>query len=75
MRQTNLSGGEVMSDSTVSPVKQKQGERRVEHPNAIPADSVFFNKIVPGLLLALAVLTVIFVIIAAGVFLGLIPWL
>ena len=62
-----------MNDSS-PPAKQGPNKRRVEHPNAIPTDSVFFNKVVPILLLVLAVLTGIFVLVAAGVLLGFVPW-
>lgn len=59
------------SDPRAEPGREK---RRVEHPEAIPPDSVFFDKVVPALLLVLAVLTGVFVLVAAGILLGLIPW-
>jgi len=38
----------------------------------MPADSEFYNKLVPIILIALAVLTVVLILFAAGVLLGLI---
>ena len=40
----------------------------------IPPNSVFFEKIIPALLIGMAILTVIFVLIALGVLLGLVPY-
>jgi hypothetical protein len=39
----------------------------------MPADSTFFNKIVPIILVAIAAFTAIVVVLAVGVLLGLIP--
>jgi hypothetical protein len=39
--------------------------------NKMPEDSVFYDKLVPILLITLAVIMVLLIIIAAGVFLGL----
>lgn len=63
-----------MSKSIDPPAEPEREKRRVEHPEAIPSDSVFFEKVVPALLLVLAVLTGAFVLVAAGILLGLIPW-
>lgn len=40
----------------------------------IPAGSFFYNKLVPILLIGMAILTVLFILIAAGVLLGLVPY-
>ncbi|MFQ5613096.1 MAG: hypothetical protein ACE5H9_13285 [Anaerolineae bacterium] len=64
-----------MPDSTTPPEKQRSEKPRPEHPEAIPTDSVFFNKVVPALLVILAVLTGAAIIIAAGILTGIIPWL
>ena len=40
----------------------------------MPTDSVFYEKIIPVLLIVMAVLTVAFVLFAAGVLLGFIPF-
>ncbi len=40
----------------------------------IPADSVFYSKVIPAILLALALATVVFILIAAGVLLGWVPF-
>ena len=40
----------------------------------MPAHSTFYDKVVPLLLLGMAVLTVVFIAIAAGVLLGLVPY-
>lgn len=40
----------------------------------MPANSVLYEKIVPALLLVMAVLTVAFIVIAAGILLGFIPF-
>ena len=39
-----------------------------------PENSVFYDKIIPILLIAMAVLTVAFIVIAAGVLLGFVPY-
>ncbi len=40
----------------------------------MPEGSVFYEKVVPVLLIGMAVLTVIFVLFAAGILLGFIPF-
>ena len=40
--------------------------------NRMPADSVFYDKLVPILLITLGIIMVLIVIIAAGILLGLI---
>lgn len=39
-----------------------------------PADSPFYNKIIPVLLIGMAMITVLFILLAAGVLLGLVPY-
>jgi len=40
----------------------------------MPAQSIFYEKIVPLLLAGMAILTVVFIVIAAGILLGFIPY-
>ncbi len=40
----------------------------------MPENSIFYEKIVPALLLALGLLTAALILIAAGVLLGLVPF-
>ncbi len=40
----------------------------------MPANSVFYDKVVPILIAVLAVATVVFIVIAAGVLLGFVPF-
>ena len=49
--------------------------RRVQPgQNRIPAGSVFYNRIIPIVIAGLAVCTIVFVLIAAGVLLGVVPF-
>ncbi len=64
-----------MAQLANAPEKQTQTNRPKEHPNAIPSDSLFYSKLVPGLLLILALLTGLFMIISAGIVLGFISWI
>jgi hypothetical protein len=48
---------------------------RVPRPKAhIPAQSVFYDKVIPALLIGMALATAIFIVIAAGVLLGFVPF-
>jgi hypothetical protein len=40
----------------------------------IPAGSFFYNKVVPVLLIGMAVLTVAFIVVALGILLGFVPF-
>lgn len=40
----------------------------------MPANSVFFDKVIPILLIGMAILTAAFILIAAGVLLGVVPY-
>jgi hypothetical protein len=40
----------------------------------IPANSVFYNRVIPILLIGMAIATAVFILIAAGVLLGLVPY-
>ena len=42
--------------------------------NRMPADSTFFDKVVPALLIFLAAITIILILIAIGVLVGIIPF-
>jgi len=57
----------------MSNVARPEGQGQRGTPR-IPSDSLFYEKIVPGLLIILAALTIIIVLIATGVFLGLIRY-
>lgn len=39
-----------------------------------PAGSVLFERVIPLLLIGMAILTVVFIVIAAGVLLGFVPF-
>jgi hypothetical protein len=49
-------------------------EPRPDIKSRLPANSVFYNRVIPLLLIGMAVVTVIFILIAAGVLLGLVPY-
>lgn len=40
----------------------------------IPQNSLFYEKVIPILLIAMAVLTAVFIVVAAGVLLGFVPF-
>ena len=40
----------------------------------MPANSVFYDKVVPLLLIGMAIITVVCILIAAGVLLGFVPY-
>jgi hypothetical protein len=48
--------------------------RRQRQTQRIPTGSVFYERIIPVLLAALAVITILFILIAAGVLLGIITY-
>ena len=58
-------------------VTKKESKKRGKVPegsNRMPADSAFYDKILPILLISLAALTVILILAAAGILLGIIPF-
>ncbi|MFQ5406862.1 MAG: hypothetical protein ACE5FI_00375 [Anaerolineales bacterium] len=40
----------------------------------MPKDSLYFEKLVPALLISFGVITIVLIIFAAGILLGLIPY-
>lgn len=42
--------------------------------NRMPANSVFYNRVIPVILVGLAVFTILFIAVAAGVLLGVVPF-
>ena len=40
----------------------------------MPTQSIFYEKVIPLLLIGMAVVTVIFILIAVGVLLGVVPY-
>lgn len=53
----------------------KNTPRKVQQDKSrIPLDSFFYNKVVPILLIVMAVVTAIIILIAAGVLLGFVPF-
>jgi len=52
--------------------KNSQG-KNAEDSKRMPADSIFYDKLVPVILIALAVLMVIVILAAAGILLGIVP--
>ena len=61
---------------TLKQVEEKLEEKKTtqqkipEGANKMPEDSVFYDKLVPVLLIALGVIMVLLIIIALGIFLG-----
>jgi hypothetical protein len=55
-------------------LSEKRKERRQvpEGANRMPSDSVFFDRLVPIILIALGVITIIIILVAAGILLGII---
>jgi len=49
-------------------VKISRGKSRM------PENSVFFEKVVPGMLIGLAIVMVVLIILAAGVIIGIVPF-
>ena len=52
----------------------QQPKDRTRHTRRVPANSIFYDKLFPILLIALAVITVALIVIAAGVLLGIIHY-
>ena len=51
--------------------EKKQTKRSVpDTANRMPANSMFYDKMVPILLLSLGLITIILIIVAAGIFMG-----
>jgi hypothetical protein len=50
------------------------GEPDERGRSRIPADSVLYRRVLPAVLVVLALLTLALIVIAAGVLLRLIPW-
>lgn len=48
--------------------------RSQPNPSHIPEGSVFFDKVIPILLIGMGVLTVAIILIAAGILLGIVPF-
>jgi hypothetical protein len=42
--------------------------------NRMPADSTFYDKVVPAILIFLAAITIILILVAIGVLVGIIPF-
>lgn len=54
----------------------KKGEKQEKLPkgaNRMPADSTFYDKVLPILLVFLAVFTILLILVAVGIFLGVVP--
>jgi len=43
-------------------------------PSHMPTRSVFYEKVIPLLLIGMAIVTVVFILIAVGVLLGFVPY-
>lgn len=56
--------------------KTEQSNRKIVSKNQshIPKNSVFFEKVVPALLVGMAVLMVLLIILATGILLGLVQF-
>lgn len=55
-------------------VDRRSESDRTRPTSRAPTDSFFYERVVPGLLIALAVITVLFIIVALGVFVGIVPY-
>jgi hypothetical protein len=53
--------------------KGKKKEKLPEGTNRMPADSTFYDKILPILLVFLAAITILLIVVAVGIFLGIVP--
>jgi hypothetical protein len=53
---------------------ENKGERREGRGSRIPAGSIFYTRILPVVLVALAVVTLALIVVAAGVVLGIVPY-
>ena len=53
-------------------LSEKRNERRQvpKGANRMPSDSVFFDRMVPIILVALGVITIVLILVAAGILLG-----
>jgi len=49
-------------------------KRNSRNKSRAPENSAFYDKVIPILLITMAVLTVVFIAIAAGVLLGFVPY-
>ncbi len=53
----------------------KTKKRRSARPSSrMPEDSVFYEKVIPVLLIGLGIVTAILILVAAGILLGIIPY-
>ena len=60
----------TMSDNSSS---IKETDRKIKRSH-IPTNSMFYNKIIPIILIAMAMMMVTFILIAVGVLLGIVPF-
>jgi hypothetical protein len=51
-----------------------EGKERDQSTARIDSDSVFFNRIVPALLVSMGIVMAVLIILAAGVLLGFVPF-
>jgi hypothetical protein len=54
--------------------KKSKPRQIVRNKSRMPENSLFYEKVVPGLLILLAIVMVILIIFAAGVLLGVVPF-
>ena len=60
-------------ESEASLTEDQEERRRVpKGANRMPSDSVFFDRLVPIILITLGVITVILILVAAGILLGIV---
>ena len=45
-----------------------------QNKSRMPDDSVFYEKVIPALLIGMAIITVVFILIALDIMLGLVPY-
>ena len=45
-----------------------------QNKSRMPEDSVFYEKVIPALLIGMAIITVVFILIALGILFGLVPY-
>jgi hypothetical protein len=56
------------------PDEKKKERKIVRGKSHIPENSVFYEKVVPALLIGLLIIMVILILVAAGVLLGIVPY-
>lgn len=51
-----------------------EGEQELGKPSRIPEGSMFYERLLPWILIGLGVITLLLILVAAGVLLGIVPY-